>query len=60
MLKVNEWGCSSSSWPELVCMVIQGAERKNKDDAKQIGKHLERVYGKLMIQSCGWGIVYSL
>lgn len=32
----------------LFCMVIQGAERKNKDDAKQIGKHLERVYGKLL------------
>lgn len=29
----------------------KGAERKNKDDAKQISKQLEKVYGKKYIEA---------
>ncbi|KAI8149069.1 CP2 transcription factor [Fennellomyces sp. T-0311] len=37
----------------------KGAERKNKDDAKQIGKHLERVYGIFRNTKHGYKVVLS-
>lgn len=45
----NRWGTESEScYCKIKLFRDKGAERKNKDDAKQILKQLEKVYGKCL------------
>lgn len=57
----NRWGTESEScYCKIKLFRDKGAERKNKDDAKQILKQLEKVYGKFFFFKREGGVLISL